>query len=453
MKTLLVLCFAFGAVPAFSQISFTARIAAKQHLKTQSFISRPGRSRTYYFNSNQQWTYSYTNTFTYTSFSDLNSNTQTDSTNTVNPNQNREFHYYDIKRRDTLIVYQQWNTNTGTWDNSYKQTYSYDVHDAQTSFTYYSWDNVMQQWNINFGSRSTITYDNANNPVSNLTQSYNSTTFQWDNLFLISDMYVSNILIEEITQKWNGNAWVNEDRYYDVTWYNYPDFKPLQFYHDTWDGSNWTKFERISYTYNNLDFVALRDTIQNNTWSNNARATHTADYYGSYTDIEEQMSPGGWQFTSKYITEYDTHYNNTLNESYSYTNAWILNNGMKNIHSYSGTDLLETIRQFYDLNQFQYVNSQKIIYSNFQHFDNTSLLNLSEGNVLIFPNPASSGINLLSEETIINIKIYDATGNIVRMEHPRNQSVYLDLSRLNSGIYFYLIENNSGNIKGKFVKD
>ena len=52
----------------------------------------------------------------------------------------------------------------------------------------------------------------------------------------------------------------------------------------------------------------------------------------------------------------------------------------------------------------------------------------------IYPNPVKNEINLISEEPITKIKLYDYQGKLVLEKN--NDTKFIQVSSLNSGIYF-----------------
>ena len=52
----------------------------------------------------------------------------------------------------------------------------------------------------------------------------------------------------------------------------------------------------------------------------------------------------------------------------------------------------------------------------------------------IYPNPVKNEINLISKESITKVKLYDYQGKLVLEKN--NDTKFIDVSSLNSGIYF-----------------
>ena len=76
---------------------------------------------------------------------------------------------------------------------------------------------------------------------------------------------------------------------------------------------------------------------------------------------------------------------------------------------------------------------------------------LSESTVSIFPNPASSGIQLNSSEPILQVQFSDAAGRIIRIiDQP---PTYLPLTDLAKGLYYLRIKTNDGISVQKIVHE
>ncbi len=85
--------------------------------------------------------------------------------------------------------------------------------------------------------------------------------------------------------------------------------------------------------------------------------------------------------------------------------------------------------------------------------------NLYNDAVSVFPNPADEILNIqISSEyfSFKDIKVLDVTGNEAAdinfiSEVSNNTSISLDVSNLESGVYFYVISSETKNLRGKFV--
>ena len=73
-------------------------------------------------------------------------------------------------------------------------------------------------------------------------------------------------------------------------------------------------------------------------------------------------------------------------------------------------------------------------------------------NLNVYPNPSSDfiNINIPQEETVQNIVITDISGRVVSQVE---SNIKIDISSLNTGFYFIVIETNSSTLKGRFIKN
>lgn len=73
---------------------------------------------------------------------------------------------------------------------------------------------------------------------------------------------------------------------------------------------------------------------------------------------------------------------------------------------------------------------------------------------LIYPNPASNGLNIINEQEFNYLKIHDITGRLVYYKQLNNvRGVELNISELKSGIYLLEIGDNAGRKHARFVKE
>ena len=70
----------------------------------------------------------------------------------------------------------------------------------------------------------------------------------------------------------------------------------------------------------------------------------------------------------------------------------------------------------------------------------------------IYPNPVSERLYIETEVEVEEVVVYDAFG---RQQSTVNgqQSSYIDVANLNSGVYFVVIKTNEGTVVKRFVKE
>jgi len=69
----------------------------------------------------------------------------------------------------------------------------------------------------------------------------------------------------------------------------------------------------------------------------------------------------------------------------------------------------------------------------------------------LFPNPASENITIDLSTPIETLQIFDCLGRLVFQDHTGN--TFLNISTMESGVYFLIVETHSGRLKQAFVKN
>ena len=80
-----------------------------------------------------------------------------------------------------------------------------------------------------------------------------------------------------------------------------------------------------------------------------------------------------------------------------------------------------------------------------------SLENLELNDLSIFPNPTSSFLSIQSNNLISPISIYDITGKLVLQNRGNSNEIILDISNLNSGLYFIKSSSQNSSIRKRFI--
>ncbi|HPL03601.1 MAG TPA: T9SS type A sorting domain-containing protein [Bacteroidales bacterium] len=101
--------------------------------------------------------------------------------------------------------------------------------------------------------------------------------------------------------------------------------------------------------------------------------------------------------------------------------------------------------KYTDIHNFYYQNP----HYDYCFFTNTEDFNIAE--IQIFPNPATSILNIVSEENIESIEILNISGQVVNYKTVSNNIAKVDISALSSGIYFAKIYLSDNILVNKFV--
>lgn len=141
-----------------------------------------------------------------------------------------------------------------------------------------------------------------------------------------------------------------------------------------------------------------------------------------------------------------------------YTETWIEGIGNQStglIHSLSLTciDLNTTLHCFLEQDDRLFPN-----YEFPNGIDCCTPVDISEifdvGEPRLWPNPATSELNIQSSIPISSIAIFDLTGHIVHTTQSNTTSVKVNIESLSTGFYFLSATNQTGNIETlKFLKD
>jgi hypothetical protein len=90
----------------------------------------------------------------------------------------------------------------------------------------------------------------------------------------------------------------------------------------------------------------------------------------------------------------------------------------------------------------------------FQLEKTTSVNDIKEEKVIIYPNPASERVNIRIPNTLherINIKVYNLNGNLVEQLSGTGDKFTIKTSGLNSGVYFLHVQGQSFNNSQKLI--
>ena len=132
---------------------------------------------------------------------------------------------------------------------------------------------------------------------------------------------------------------------------------------------------------------------------------------------------------------------------------------------YRETVLLDTITELYyndeNLISGTYTYNVRPVYEDHNGATSTQEVTFCEGveelfvpNVTIYPNPANDKVYIETEVEIKEIVVYDVYGRIQNLRNSETQKLRnsVDVSELNSGIYFVKVKTENGNVIKRIVK-
>ena len=113
----------------------------------------------------------------------------------------------------------------------------------------------------------------------------------------------------------------------------------------------------------------------------------------------------------------------------------------------TGDQVIKKASIFFDYNAPIITNDAETTYTSLNNGEFNQDASLS-----FFPNPTSSVLNITSDNTIESIELYDIQGRILEKSFQNSNTVTLDISNRQSGIYFLKITSDKGSKVEKVVK-
>lgn len=211
----------------------------------------------------------------------------------------------------------------------------------------------------------------------------------------------------------------------------------------------------LTYSTNNVDLGSF-PKVYGATTSDVVAGTYVFDIYSG-------------TFTGTYTTTVDA--SGTMNSSFNETANVIRLKTVENLQiSYTGlgvvgTFVQTTYRYYRATDYWPYLKSTNRVISIAALGLDTNVTEIEKApatfelsaqdftfdkNISLFPNPATNSINVNSSQEIISLTIVDQLGKVVLT---KNKTTNLDVSELQSGIYFVKILTNEGSGVKKFIKN
>ncbi|MBW7912648.1 MAG: T9SS type A sorting domain-containing protein [Taibaiella sp.] len=285
----------------------------------------------------------------------------------------------NITKETTLY----WNGMGNKWDTS---DITYRVFDSQNK--------LLTDSTVNYGmgvpnpgQKSVYTYDGSGNMVYSLSYSWNGSS--WDSSAQVFNTYSNNKIVTSLEQYYDTAGWVND--YADSTGY---DNNGYYNYHlpKYWD------VDSAKWIYDQLE-----------TRTNNSKGLPTNVFFSQWNDTTSM-----WEIQGEGEVSYDSNDNPTSIEVYVYFGGFKL-----------PTPFL--IRNMY-----------------WEYYFNVGVQDAQKKEqVVIYPNPASTNINIvLGERKDANIMLTGMNGQTVRnMQATGVQKTTLNVSGLPAGNYILSVES------------
>lgn len=331
----------------------------------------------------------------------------------------------------------------------------------------YSWDNFAAEWVLDITEQNT--YANGGNKETKIVATSVLTTQQIYQHFKTYN--TNNNIILDLRQDWDGAQWVDDSQdtytYYagtsnvkDVTTYNFSQghdtFKVLYEYSGNdiikitfQDGSSGSliNYRQYDYTYTipGQPYQEFESNWSGSSWVLDERATATYTP-GLRELIVEEYNGSTYDLFERYLTYYtislqkdDEYIQQSWNGS-SYVNS------DRELSEYDGDDNKTKYTWYSWLGGAwePYYKEEK----DFSVAAPLSTESFENDNFKVFPNPASSVINIVSKIAIDKVELYNILGKKV-MQSSNNKP--LNVESLNAGIYVLKVFNNNKSATKKIV--
>jgi hypothetical protein len=394
-------------------------------------------------------------------------------------NHSRDTYTYNASGIILSCMEESWQNNN-TWQNSGRTSYTYNASGYLVTALVEGWNNSNSTWiNINhriftcdiFGNRLTNLYEqwqgNAWEPASINTYTYNS----------------DNKMLSNLYQFWSNNTW--ENYYYNTFTYD-GSGNLLTFIGEKWLNNAWVNYGKKTFTYdgNSNMLTLMNEVFDNNTWS--PSGGFLSDYYQtdySYDTYYLTYKFGnGHRFEASYsllnscsayfylypdsITPHQYYAVNQAAGSPPLSYMWTWGDGSSSTTAYPNhvydsagyynicltiTDAAGCSSTFCDSSQIN-KSTNSMISINVIPPAITGINEMNNAKVIsVYPNPASSVINIDGISKATPVEIYDVSGKLLLSKQLTSHQ--LDISSMAKGFYFIKLITPQGNKVRKFVKD
>lgn len=354
-----------------------------------------------------------------------------------------------------------WYNATSTWTLSIKVTYSYNTtyNETATLSSYYN----QGGWHPNMQTINYV-YDSNNHLLSKTEQHWIPSG--WENYSRITCTYdASGNQLSEVQEDWDNvsSSWIN-NTYLSYT-YNALN-KPITFLAQSWDTSllNWTNGNRATLNYNtNNEYINIlieQWDANLSVWITQSQTINYVYTNGDLISLEEQV----WDQINSIFKPSYTQRNTYDANHHILTTTYQDWSTSTNMYYDSAIDTLT-----YDVNgnQITYVNHQWNTQSNswrkanriYDYYSSSVGIienGLQSAVVSLHPNPTTNDVVIsINNQLFFNeVSVADITGKTVLLEKTNlTSSLKLNLSHLNSGIYFISIKSDGFTYCKKFIKE
>lgn len=384
---------------------------------------------------------------------------------------------YDDNNNELLRAEYNWKSTENKWLGSHKFEYAYDLRNNKKLSITYVWNKISNDWIAQ--SKWEYAYDNDNNQIQRIISYWDEKNGVWSLSSKIDFSYNSlGLNSSYISYYWNKtlNIWVkdakNEYSYNSkgsltsqIKYVGETDETSVGDYRieNTYDNNNnkilyvifrwnnetnnWKEFYKYEYTYNDNNLLIMQNQYS---WVN------SVDMWIADFRSEFQYDNNN-NLVLKTIQTWDVMTNlwiNSYKYSYTYDNNYVVSNlypvnYLNNFISKTTTSnniSAEAKMYYWDLEtqewETKYDKFEKRYYS---PISLTSLIDPTENNIKIYPNPVIDVLQISNTQGELNVKLYNLQGILLQQT---NQNT-LDFSDYKAGVYLLDINGQINKIVKK----
>lgn len=350
----------------------------------------------------------------------------------------------------------RWSTIDNNWNLETRTLYKINKFgsiDTLISLTQRNniWTNSLRAINI---------YDSNNYRIKTESQRWNITMNQWVNSTKTENIYnLNGLLLQVVIYTWLQSNSIWEPRTKRIYQYN-SNSSLNEHITQKWD-ANINQFintdkSKLSYNSNqDIDtFLFLSWDTLSNIWLN--RTQFISKYDNKHNEIESEnqdwdITTKLWQKISLDKYSYDQNNSKILTIEYEWlNNNWVELYKTKYNNTYdTDLNLIKVINQDWDTTSQTFINYDKIDYFYSKHDIISNTASKENSTIKIYPNPCQDFITIDGLTLSSQVSIFDLQSNPIQVEKDNDR---IDLSNLNSGIYFLRIRKENENLTFKIIK-
>ncbi|NOX86396.1 MAG: T9SS type A sorting domain-containing protein [Chlorobi bacterium] len=358
---------------------------------------------------------------------------------------------YDLNNMLTERVTSLWDNENNQWKTVWKSEYSYDDNGNLILIISYTWNQENSQWEENW--KTEMVYDENGYLILQTGNDWDKDANQWVKDYKTEYSYDnSGNLVLMTDYIWGGNQWQNDYKW--ETEYNDDNYVTVTI-QSFWNGSQWEYDEKTEFAYDD-QWNTILETVYywgNEQWINDDKYESTFEDNGNLateTYYAWSEASGTWEIQNK--------------TDYTYNNDYAFEDLVLPVVEADGDDpwwelyynhmLLTEIYSYADKagREWKEMYRSDLYYS---EIDLTEIHEITNGGMLIYPNPANNEFGVRSPELKLGatLEVYDINGRKLLEKHipAGNERVKVNVSNLQSGMYFCRITTEEGIVTKKVM--